>query len=193
MKFSLHSSERAARGLHGACGPLARAEWAPECSQTKDECSMSDLHTAEAPRARSKRDPGRAQRTRARPVLTSALGLRGAPHHACHPENQQFDAGGAPLPVCAPGQTPANGCYAPTLRCGDAPGFINSAGAPVSPRPTYWLDRTIEPVPTAPTAARFDRGGFLDGARRKWGEQDATTLLIGTLGDTHGVSDDVGP
>lgn len=86
-------------------------------------------------------------------------------NHACHPENQQFDAGGEPLPICAAGQTPvANGCYAPGARCADDVGYgVNL------PRPTYWLDRAVTPVPTSPTDQRFDRGGFLDGARGKWG------------------------
>src|SRR5690606_20976159 len=103
---------------------------------------------------------------------------RGLPQHACHPENQQFDAGGGPLPICSAGQTPvANGCYAPAARCADDVGYgVNR------PRPTYWLDRAVTPAPTSPTDQRFDRGGFLNGALRKWGLGTEEAELIETAG-----------
>ena len=110
-------------------------------------------------------------------------------NHACHPENQQFNAGGTPLPLCAAGQTPVqNACYAPTARCGDDVGFGISR-----PLSTYWLDRTIDPPPVSAADRRLDRGGFLSGARRKWGELSPEATEVRDLGDTHGVSENVTP
>jgi len=118
-------------------------------------------------------------------------------NHACHPENQQFDAGGTALPICAAGQSPDTGCYAPTLLCGDWIGYLDDDGNPVRDLPTYWLDRlaAYDPVenPAWPGAPVFDRGGFLDGARRKWGELDPRTVGVDVAGDAHGVSEDVTP
>jgi len=113
----------------------------------------------------------------------------GLPQHACHPENAQFDAGGTPLPICTAGQTPvANACYAPAARCADDVGFgINR------PLPTYWFDRTIDPPPASAAARKMDRGGFLDGARRKWGELDPRTNAVLNAGNLNGVSEDVTP
>jgi len=113
----------------------------------------------------------------------------GLPHHACHPENQQFDAGGEPLPVCSAGQTPvANGCYAPAARCADDVGYGEK-----TPRPTYWLDRAVTPAPTSPTDQRFDRGGFLSGAERKWGNNTPSANAVEALGFDHGVDENVAP
>src|SRR5690606_4435962 len=113
----------------------------------------------------------------------------GLPQHACQPENQQFDAGGGPLPICSAGQTPvANGCYAPAARCADDVGYGTNL-----PRPTYWLDRAVAPAPTSPTDQRFDRGGFLSGAERKWGEQSQQALDVENLGLQHGVDENVAP
>jgi len=114
---------------------------------------------------------------------------RGLPQHACQPENQQFNAGGAALPLCSAGQTPVqNACYAPRARCADDVGF----GANV-PLLTYWLDRTIDPPPVSAAARKVDRGGFLDGARRKWGIDDPRTAEVLSLGFDHGVDEDVAP
>ena len=167
---------------------------------------------ATAPRARSKRDPGRAQRRRARPGrLPSPHGgehpqtfLRGVEragvpfqdimsvyNHACHPENRHFYPDGTSLPQCQGTQSPADGCYAPTLRCGDNPGYQYQNGNPVRPRPIYWLDRAASfPGPIPP---QYDRGGFLDGARRKWGEGDLRTTAVEALGFDHGVDENVAP
>ena len=114
---------------------------------------------------------------------------RGLPHHACHPENQQFDAGGGPLPICSAGQTPvANGCYAPAARCADDVGYgVNR------PLPTYWFDRTIDPPPVAATERKVDRGGLLDGARRKWGVNTTLSDAVENLGLQHGVDENVAP
>jgi len=114
---------------------------------------------------------------------------RGLPQHACQPENQQFDAGGAALPLCATGQRPVqNACYAPTARCADDVGF----GANV-PLLTYWLDRTIDPPPVSAAARKVDRGGFLAGATRKWGPTDLRTLRVEDLGLQNGVDENVAP
>lgn len=118
-------------------------------------------------------------------------------NHACHPENQQFDAGGTALPVCAVGESPESGCYAPTLQCGDWIGYVDDDGNPVRDLPTYWLDRPVayDPVenPAWPGAPAFDRGGFLDGAARKWGPTDLRTLRVEDLGLQRGVDENVAP
>jgi len=114
---------------------------------------------------------------------------RGLPQHACQPENQQFDAGGAALPLCAAGQTPSqNACYAPRARCVDNVGFGVSV-----PLPTYWLDRTIDPPPVSAAARKVDRGGFLAGARRKWAPGDARRDDVERAGLDHGVDENVAP
>ena len=122
--------------------------------------------------------------------------------HACQPENARLAPSGVTLPLCAAGQTPADGCYAPDLDCGDESGFLWKPGssgsqAPVMARAIYWLDRpvTYDPVtsPTWPGAPVYDRGGLLDGARRVWGEVDARTLDVERLGLDHGVDENVAP
>jgi hypothetical protein len=102
-------------------------------------------------------------------------------NHACHPENRHFALDGSSLPECLGTQDPTDGCYVPNLRCADDPGYEDNDGDPVKARPTYWLDRAAvyDPItnPPWPLAPVYDQGGFLDGARRKWGAQDGKTLV----------------
>ena len=47
----------------------------------------------------------------------------------------------------------------------------------------YWLDRVD------PATAEYDRGGFLDGAVRKYGMTSAQATAVQRLGNEHGVSE----
>jgi len=112
-------------------------------------------------------------------------------NHACHPENRQFYPDGSTVPECNVTQAPVDGCYAPNLRCGDDPGFEYSNGNSVGPRPVHWFDRSASF--SGPLAPQFDRGGFLSGARRKWGENTPLSNQVQGLGLENGVDENVDP
>jgi len=74
---------------------------------------------------------------------------------------------------------------------------LDDDGNPVRDLPTYWLDRlaAYDPVenPAWPGAPVFDRGGFLSGAERKWGENTPLANAVESLGFDHGVDENVAP
>ena len=55
---------------------------------------------------------------------------------------------------------------------------------PTESLPIAWTDGNVEGIP---------HGGFLSGARRKWGATSANAVRLTTLGFEHGVSDDTTP
>src|SRR5690606_33521351 len=119
---------------------------------------------------------------------------------ACQPENQETNESGVLLSVCTGSEQAADGCFDEDLTCSGRTGFDfvrreggMTATSSVFGRPVYWRDRPtpIDPESTWTEVPPYDRGGFLDGAIRRFGPLSDEVQLVEVLGLEHAVADEL--